>query len=220
MLDNVHTRIVNLSHRTDRRSECVLELNKIGLKYSEEIFFPARYHPEDGALGCALSHATVLADYLASSLKPFALILEDDFEFNDKDSVRSKLEYLTKASVEWDVYLLAHNQAVPVASTSHSGVFRVFNAQTTAAYIVRRQYATDLIGSFFRSAEHLRSFLALPPESRKITRHFVAADMLWKSLQTSSNFYASFPAEITQRASFSDIENTQVDYEKLSIKRD
>ena len=212
MLNEVFLRVINLERRHDRRLECLVELNNINFSASSELFFAAKPMDCDGALGCALSHARVLTDFLYYSDLEFAMILEDDFHIVDTANFVSEINSMIIFRNEWDVLLLAHNQAVPVERTSANNWFRVYNAQTTAGYLVSRTFAPELVYYFLKSAEYLRQHQGLPAQTKKVVRHFVAADMLWKSLAVSDRFVASFPAQIVQRPSYSDVEGCIVDY--------
>jgi hypothetical protein len=211
-MQGLHIRVLNLPHRVDRRSSCVNELKHFAGCSGEDTFFPAKSVVADGAVGCAFSHAMALASFLYESDKPFALILEDDFSVRSPGTFRDELEGVLARHAEWDVFLLAHNQALPFSKPTAGGFTRVLNAQTACAYVVGRQFAPELIRSFFRSAEALSSFTGLPDEYRRTYRHFFAVDMLWKELQLRHRFVATFPSKVFQRASYSDIEKRDVDY--------
>lgn len=212
MINDLYWRVINLESRVDRKSECVSQFQQLGVPYTEQNFFAAKLVSHDGALGCAMSHARVLSDFLYFSDASAAMILEDDFDIVDKGGFVGDILDILSVRAEWDVFLLAHNQALPVRRTSRDKFFQVFNAQTTAAYIVNREFAPKLMFSFLRSSEYLRRFKGVFGESPKILRHLVAVDMLWKELALSDRFVASFPAKIVQRASFSNIEGANVDY--------
>ena len=83
MNEAICLKIINLTHRNDRRAECMDELQRAGVPASPEMFFKARHAPDFGAMGCALSHAMLLSDFLFSSDKEFVLVLEDDFQIQD-----------------------------------------------------------------------------------------------------------------------------------------
>jgi glycosyl transferase, family 25 len=213
MLNEVSVKVINLQHRSDRRLECINELESLKYNFEEKsIFFPAKYIPELGARGCALSHAMAMADFLCNENKPFLMILEDDFTVRDPESFSTIINQILQFSNFWDVYLLGHNQAVPVSATQLPQVVKVINSQTTSGYIVGRNYACKLIETFFRSAEYLSLYNDLPSPNKELARHSICCDMLWKELQIKNRFWARLPSDIYQRQSHSDIENRVVDY--------
>ena len=79
-------RIINLAHRTDRRTEMDAELRRVGLDRHRDIAYFDAIAPDDagrfesrGAHGCYLSHLSILEE--ASANNASVLILEDDADF-------------------------------------------------------------------------------------------------------------------------------------------
>ncbi len=175
-------------------------------------FFTARDMPGAGARGCSLSHGKVIADFLFAEEKPFLLVLEDDFSICAPANFSSSLEAAIAQSGFWDVFMLAHTYAVPIARTPIEDTFRVINAQTTSAYLVRRLYASKLMEVFFRSAEMLNRVKNIPSPAREMADTRYRCDILWKQLQDNDRFCAKIPALTIQRPCYSDVENKQVDY--------
>lgn len=202
--------IINLAHRKDRREHAIRELSKIGIE-ANNLFFTAKHTPELGQLGCALSHGMALANLLYSSTSDIFLVLEDDFVIRDLAFFQSDLKRVLSWD-GWDVFLLGHNLALPLASSNLPPFQRVINAQTTSGYIVKRQFAPTLIELFFRSAELLRGLALTFETSRVPARRSFACDILWKELQIKYRFITKFPAIIGQDAGFSDIEKRDVSY--------
>lgn len=211
-LETIHLKIINLKHRADRREDCAREMAKIGTDAGDELFFDGKSMPDLGAMGCALSHAKALADFIYSDDKPFALILEDDFSIRDAETFADTINNFCNQHYLWDVLLLGHNSAVPIEPTHFGTACRAINAQTTSGYLVGRPYAITLIEYFFRSAELLRRYQHLPEPNRTIAKSMFSCDILWKELQIRDRFIVPIPSLITQRASFSDVENRHVDY--------
>jgi len=208
--DLLSVKIINLAHRADRKEECRKEMAALGWGESDYNFFTARHMPEAPARGCALSHGKAIADFLFTEEKSFLLVLEDDF------SVRADLAAGLEAAIShagfWDVFLLAHNAAIPIARTPVKDAFRVVNAQTASAYLVGRLYASRLMEMFFRSAEMQDRLKNIPSPAREMANTVFRCDILWKHLQENDRFCAQVPALTTQRPSYSDIEKKMVDY--------
>jgi glycosyl transferase, family 25 len=187
-------------------------LSKVGALASDEIFFDAKSMPDLGALGCALSHAKVLADFIYFDEKPFALILEDDFSIRDAPTFTSTINNFCNQDYLWDVLLLGHNSAVPIEPTHFGTACRTINSQTASGYLVGRFYAIKLMECFFRSAELLRRYQYLPDPNKTIAKSMFSCDILWKELQIRDRFIVPLPSLIIQRPSYSDIEKRNVDY--------
>lgn len=210
MKDLLSVKIINLAHRVDRREECRREMAAIGWNDDEYSFFPARHMPEAPGRGCAFSHGKVIADFLFSEDKPFLLVLEDDFTVRG-DFLASLAAAISQPGF-WDIFLLAHNAAIPIARSPVKDAYRVINAQTSSAYLMGRLYASRLMEIFFRSAEMQDRVKNIPQPARDIASSLFRCDMLWKQLQENDRFCAHIPAVIAQRPSYSDIEKKMADY--------
>ncbi|HET7085141.1 MAG TPA: hypothetical protein VFI23_10245 [Rhizomicrobium sp.] len=212
MKDRISVKIINLARRQDRREACRKEMAAIGWGEDDYAFFTARDMPGAGARGCSLSHGKAIADFLFAEEKPFLLVLEDDFSICAVPEFLRSLETAIAQSGFWDVFLLGHTFAVPITRTPVQDTFRVINAQTTAAYLVGRLYASKLMETFFRSAEMLDRVRKIPSPAREMADTRYRCDILWKQLQDSDRFCAKLPALVVQRPCYSDVENKQVDY--------
>ena len=207
---NFQTYVINLPHRKDRRSEAEKELKKIGLCDNLVEFLPAKMTMRNGLIGCGFSHAFALSKFLFESEGDACVIFEDDFHIVEPDKFNERTAEVLASEDGWDVLFLASNQAIPVAPTKFSGVYKIHNAQTASAYVVKRAYAPKLIKLFFEAGNRL-SALSLSTD-KKIINHFYGHDMIWKTLQLEDNFWAFLPALCIQRESFSDIEQRVVAY--------
>ena len=212
MVDTLCIKVINLEHRVDRREQCQAEFQAIGLAESDYVIEKAKSLPGQGARGCSLSHARALCDFLYEDERPFLMMLEDDFQTREPEKFVPRVREALNWGPLWDVFLLAHNFAIPVTGTPMPDVYRLVNAQTTSGYIVGRDYVWRLVGLFLQSAEWLRRASYAIPENRLRLEHFNAADMVWKQAQTVDRFWGPAPSWTLQRASFSDIEQRTVDY--------
>jgi glycosyl transferase, family 25 len=212
MKDRISVKIINLAHRSDRKEACRKEMAAIGWDEADYAFFNARHMPDFPARACALSHGKAIADFLFAEEKPFLLVLEDDFAIRAGADFPGGLEAAVSHAGFWDVFLLAHNAAIPIARTPMKDTFRVVNAQTTSAYLVGRLYAARLMEIFFRSAEMQDRVKNIPSPAREMADTLFRCDILWKHLQDNDRFCTQIPALTTQRASYSDVEKKMVDY--------
>lgn len=72
---------INLDHRSDRWQTLQANALAHGLAPQAIRRWSAVADPDFGALGCAKSHVAALAHFLTADDAPYALVLEDDFEF-------------------------------------------------------------------------------------------------------------------------------------------
>jgi GR25 family glycosyltransferase involved in LPS biosynthesis len=206
---NICTYILNLPQRVDRKEECLLQIDSSGLNKKFLHFIDAKYTPRNGAIGCSLSHAYALSQFLFDTEAPFCLILEDDFVIKNPETFCDDIKPVVLKKGFWDVLLLATNGAVGF-KTDMPNVYKVINSQTCPAYMVTREYAPTLIKVFYESANFLsQDFFQL---ENNVAKHFYALDMLWKHNQQYDKFMAFMPQLIHQRKSYSDIENEVKDY--------
>lgn len=208
----IDLRIINLEHRLDRRQECIRELKNAGLSISEASFFTAKNTPSFGAYGCALSHAMVLADFLYRGNSDYILVFEDDFQIRDGSSFIDNLNRIMSIKDDWDVFLLGHNEAVPIEHTKVAEFQRCINSQTASGYLVGYEYAPVLLASFFKAATLLKKYKNLPLPNLHLARHAFSLDIFWKSLQVEDRFFISIPSVVIQRESYSDIQMRHVNY--------
>lgn len=210
-IEEIEIKIINLEHRIDRQEESKIELEKINISL-DNLFHKGKYVKEHGVIGCAFSHAKVIFDFLYDSNKNILLVLEDDFEIIDEKRFLNVLNKVITTEVPWDVFLLGHNQAIPIETTSMDSVNRILNAQTAGGYMIKRNYAPTLIKIFLESANKLNEYKNLPTPNKELAVTILACDMYWKKLQVTDNFIAAIPALIKQRKSYSDIVKEVVDY--------
>lgn len=201
---------INLARRSDRRAHLEEELKRLGWKAER---FEAVEH-QHGAIGCYLSHLACLKK--ARHLEyPYVCLLEDDAVFTDPAGLNERIEqfFAQFAWVEWDVLLLGANVMRGLRSSpSYERVpergdgnlcLRVWNAQTTVAYVVQYAYYDTLIA-------HLEEGLRLL-EAEPHFRSRYAIDMYWKSLQRRDRWYTLLPLTVSQLTGYSDIERRKVD---------
>ena len=207
---NIDTYLISLKNRPDRRQASLLELKKLGINEEFIKIIDAQYTASNGAIGCANSHGFTLSKFLFESDADYCLILEDDFECIDEIVFKDSIKKILTSDVDWDVVLLASNMTVPLQATTIQNLFKVINAQTTSAYLVKRKFCPTLIKIFYESA--YKNSESLKVLDNKTANHFFAIDMSWKQLQLQHNFLAFLPQLIRQRDSYSEIENKEVSY--------
>lgn len=193
---------INLSHRKDRKKHIEHELMQI---------FPiihridAVHEPKNGALGCAQSHINALKIALHhQNQDDEAFIFEDDFQWElPINEVRTILQHISIQS--YNIALLSYHLPLVKCSylRNHLGV--ISNAQTTAGYVIKREFIPRLIECFESSVAML--IKGMHPSG-------CAIDQQWKILQKPKyNFFGIMPRLGRQMTDISDIEGKVVDYQ-------
>jgi GR25 family glycosyltransferase involved in LPS biosynthesis len=192
---------INLDHRVDRYVQIEDELDKIGAIHKVRV--SAERTPECGALGCCLSHIKALTMFLESDSAAFktAIILEDDFEFIQP--VDAILNMLSKAkdAGEFDVIMLSGN-ILEYRQTDSPFLNKVINGQTTAGYMITRDFAATLLSHWKKTAMLIKMYL----HGTGTHHHELSCDITWKRLQPESKWYIFNPPLGAQRKGYSDIE--------------
>jgi glycosyl transferase family 25 len=196
--ENLPVHFINLASRPDRLRETRDELQRMGLVHWSR--FDAIKN-DNGALGCALSHARVIEGLKAG--ESAVMVCEDDIEFLvSPEELRVLVqEFLENPAL--DVLCIAFRvlaEGHPISS--HLAI--TSNTQTLACYVAKASALDLLKDSFFESAQ-------LIEEGRPLG--VVAADQHWKRLQRRGLIFA-IPRKraARQRPSFSDIEGQEVSY--------
>lgn len=207
---NIDTYYINLDRRVDRREQVEKEISGLCLNPALIRRVTAQYTPSNGAIGCANSHAFALSRFLFETDGEYCLVVEDDFECLDGALFKKSVTALLSSHLDWDVVLLASNVAVPTGASPVLNLFKIVNAQTASAYLVRRKFAPKLIKLFYECAELISD--AANKINAAAFNHLCAIDIKWKDLQLRHNFYAFLPQISRQRESYSEIENQRVSY--------
>lgn len=213
--------IINLKNRTDRWNMCMEQLIKYNIKNYKRFeairpdlttINPIHYSKNNmklsknyiiGALGCKLSHLSVINDAKVNNYSKI-LILEDDFllcnnfieKYNDaikninKNNINYSMLYLGFSIVRDNTYI----------DTNINNLKKLKNAHTTHAYILDKSFYHTIIS--------------------EINTCYCELDVHYANIQKKyNNIYGIFPSIITQRASYSDIMQKDVDYNNV-IKLD
>ena len=188
---------INLAHRTDRKEHILDEIHKLCTDDSKIHRIDA-IKRENGAFGCGLSHIKALEYALEHEWKT-VLIVEDDFTCKPvsmNDHISLLFEY------DFDVGLLSHN-SLRYSDTDNDFVKRAIYAQTTSAYIIKRDYIPVLLQNIKEAIDDM---------AKNGRRHENCIDIHWTSLQLKDKWYTLYPAIGYQYGNHSDIENRFCEY--------
>ena len=194
--DEIQAFYINLDHRKDRKEEIETELKENNIMFER---FPAIKN-ENGALGCSKSQLNVIKLEKERNYKKI-IIFEDDFEFIvSKDEFEEEMKKLD--NVKFDVCLLAYNTD-NLYDSQYDFLYKIKDAQTTSGYIINYHYYDTLIKCW---EESIKMF-EITGNEKKYT-----CDQSWKILQEKDNWFCFKKRIGKQRESYSDIENSIVNY--------
>jgi len=158
------------------------------------------YVPDNGALGCALSHIEVIENFLRSKEKS-CIILEDDFMYYDIDNFNKQLKRFYESDLEWNLIQLSSN-TIKSQPTSYKFINRILESQTTSGYMLNINFANKLLDCFVESSNNLKDG----------SKHEWHIDQNWKKLQINNLWYCFEPKLGYQIDGWSDIEKMNVTY--------
>ena len=184
----VHSYIINLEDRLDRKSHILTEITKLP-SISHEIVAGIR----DETKTCFQSHMKCIQ--LAKENKlPYILILEDDAVFIDgaNDILCNVLNEVQQ--YEWDMLYLGANLQRPTIKVSET-LLKLTGAYTTHAYMVHERFYDTLLN--------------LP--------HLYEIDMHYNELMLKHNIYMCNPIIAYQLPSYSDLQNGYRDYNEAMV---
>jgi hypothetical protein len=210
-LSNYVIYYINLDHRTDRNEQFLDEMSKVGLPESMVHRISAVENKEHGDVGCSKSHIMILQKFINSNYER-CLVFEDDFEFieanPDLASYFRDLINAEKNGLKWDVILFAAND-VGSTFTDYPFLKKITDAQTTAGYMVSKDYAPTLLKNFQEGVAKLEEAYK---NNETDPGGSYAVDQYWKLLQKTGNWYLFQPKIGKQRESYSDILKVVVNY--------
>jgi hypothetical protein len=138
---------------------------------------------------------------------PYIVIVEDDIQFKDVELFKKLFDNFMNSKIEYDVFLLSGNLRPPAIKITES-IVRVYKSFTTTGYIVKSHYYDKMIKNIQESINKL-----LLNENDG----YNAIDTYLMKLQRIDKWYISYPRTVTQRPDYSDIENKQVNYDKVML---
>ncbi len=205
---------INLDKRTDRWQECTANYTAMGLPADQVQRWSAIEDVDFGALGCAKSHLSALADFLTRRTEPYCLVMEDDLDLlRPWNEFANQFNALQVSGFDWDVLLLAGTCTLAYPQAAN-GTARVLESQSASCYLMQRRYVAEVLHSFAYSVSQLELFRNYAPRDPWTLRF--AIDQAWKNLQRTDRWFMVAPAMGHQRPSYSDIEKRDVDYADMS----
>ena len=190
---NLHCFVINIIERNDRWDNVIKNFKL----FKNVIFY--KFHiskSQDGAIGCATSHLSIISKAIDMKLD-YVMIWEDDIHFihNIEDLI---IDFINSP---YDIFLMSNNKCYRRHLSTNFD--RVYNCQTAAAYIIKSNV-------FFDYYENLSKSIFL--QYNKIPKKYSMNDQYWKFLQFKYTFVMYKNDIAFQVESFSDILNKVVNY--------
>jgi glycosyl transferase family 25 len=202
---------INLEHRSDRKEQFLSNFKKEDYNRIERI--DAIKTPENGAIGCLMSHIKAL-EKAQQDNQNIVLVAEDDFQILNIEKTNKVIDYIVKNIPNWDVIMLAHN-TIEFDNTNHNvsdtQIIKILNSQTASGYVVNKNYIEKLLNNYQNSYNKYKK--------DNIWKGEYCNDQCWKTLQKEDNWFSTLPRLGKQRKSFSDIQNSVVNYELFKQKQ-
>jgi GR25 family glycosyltransferase involved in LPS biosynthesis len=197
---------INLDKRNDRKNEFLDNFNQAD--ETRIVRVPAHYYPENGAVGCLMSHITALNRALDDDVGENILICEDDFTIKDMDYCNQMLELLFDKIPDWDVIMLGQNTIkstdTEFKTPKDEKIVRILDSQTASGYLIKKNYIPRLL-------EIYENDMANYVRTGKWGNYYV--DQSWKVLQPKDKWYSTSPSIGVQRKSYSDIQKGYIQVE-------
>ena len=193
--------IINLKHRTDRKTHILNQLKKLNIGSDKYMIIEAIYDT-NGMIGCAKSHIKCL-EYAKKQCYSNIIILEDDYVFpDDQISFQSNIAKFIFGNIRWDIILLYYsNYGPPIyLKTDIENTYKFYWSYSTAAYIANQTIYDDLLYIYTESIV----------KSEPI-------DWSWNYLKNKYDWYGISKTIGYQTSSYSDIEKKEVRYEKTFL---
>lgn len=216
---------INLENRTDRKELLMKELENLKTDMSKVHKVSGVYMPKNGHKGCIQSHILAL-NMIKLNNWDRVLILEDDAELDMPPEslnilINKSLEELDTNHPQWNVIMLAtankvidndkHSKiSIPLNLNTHTSDDKVLplsieklkTATTSSAYIVKKNYAENILGLFTYCNTHMKS----EKMASQGYEHW-ALDQKWAELQNRDNWFCINNDPIKQRAIWSTIQS-------------
>ena len=184
---------INLDKRTDRKEDIENELQSFNLSDNVERFSGID-RPEQGILGCTMSHLAVIKLAKERQYKQI-LILEDDFYFTvTKEEFENQLTEFFDSNISYNVCMIAY-KLNNSTTTDYPFLTKVLDGQSASGYIVHESFYDSIINLYEEAI----------PQLEQTKQHWnFANDQVWKKLQPNADWFALTPRCGRQRAGFSD----------------
>jgi GR25 family glycosyltransferase involved in LPS biosynthesis len=200
---------INLDERTDRKSEFLDEMSRMGVPSEKIVRISAISKPGKGDWGCSLSHVNTIGGFLDTSYNN-CIVFEDDYMFTESLQTMNEMFANVFDNVnKYDIIMLSASE-IEVKDSSYKYLKKVLNAQTTSGYMVNRDYAQTLYLNYQEGAKLIEK--SYEKGKSDTLQGPYCVDQYWKILQPESDWFMFYPKLGIQRESYSDIQDGITNY--------
>ena len=205
-----HCYYLNLDRREDRNKHTLnLVIPFFGFSDNEYTRYSAIDTSSEPTLplrsvGCAQSHLNIYQDAINKSYN-YILVLEDDFiPVIESDELFSNWNYFINKYPNFNLCQLSYNDVTKAEPIDNSNiVLHSNNVQTTSAYVIKLDFAKQIIPTIQNSIDQLK--LNADPNLHAI-------DQSWKKFQSLDHSWYQLKRCGVQANDYSDIEGRFVSY--------
>lgn len=197
---------INLDSREDRKTH--FEEMKQKYSFFENVERMSAVSHSNGAIGCGKSHIQVLSKCLELEDQAF-LVCEDDLVILNDENFKKFVDTINVHD-DWDLITLTPRGTTMKGQYISNRFSRIYNNQTTTAYIIKKNIIPHLIENLNKAINGLEK--GGEPGVYSI-------DQYWKRLQTKHKFYYFNDIFAGQLPGYSDIEETNVNYNKRFLEQ-
>lgn len=198
--------LINLDKREDRLVEFMQECEKMNIPLSHIERFAAIYRPDHPALGCTLSHLSVIKLAKEKGYENI-LIFEDDFEFEvSRDVLDQRLAHFFNQSIPFKALLLTYHLYDTHPPSRRDDVLSTISyAANASAYLVNQCCYDELI-----------EYLSYGTKMLEMTREhwYYINDQIWRGSMEKGGWFILNQRIGKQRYSYSDLRQTFYNQDK------
>jgi GR25 family glycosyltransferase involved in LPS biosynthesis len=195
---------INLSQDVDRNNHISKELLKV-FDQDQIIRVEGTLCKKTPYIGCSLSHIKCVQAFIDYSDKDYAIIFEDDFQFElPPEKMKNAIQQAIDNNVK--LFLLGYHTLLIELDLHFKDQYLCpfKNGQMACGYLVSKSFANNLLTNFKNSTEMLI-------KTNNYEKY--ALDQYWKSLHQMSGVYACVPRGGKQKSFYSNIEQKVIDYQ-------
>lgn len=204
MIDHVY--YINVEYRTERNGQFLDWIEQTNFPIEKLTRIDAVYTPENGYIGCALSHIKALEQFLESP-HSLAIIHEDDYEPIIYESYWSNLESIITDAPIFDMLILAYT-TIEGTPENDSKYIKLTKAFTTSGYVITRTSAPALLENLKEGIFHYLECY----KQTGIFKDIYVLDVWWHQFMKTHSVYCVDPRLGKQRESYSDLQKKVVSY--------
>lgn len=180
---------INLAQRKDRNEHIKKEISKLCQDTKKVHRIEAFHTPENGALGCAMSHVLALEKFRDNPDWNTCLIFEDDFKFRTSNLSENNetIQNIMKTFPDWNAISLGYNpENIKYKDTEFNNIKKVISHQCAHGYIIKKGSILNLLIQIFKKCVF---------NLKKVGNvRIYNIDQAWKQLQNNFEWYTTVPS--------------------------